>query len=156
MSFVTAMLMLLAPLKRLADVNSALQRGLAAAERVFQLIDHPPEADAGRRTMARATGALRFERVSFRYPGAERDALHEVDLDVRAGELVALVGSSGGGKTTLVNLVPRFLSPTSGRVLIDGVAVDLLHYLSIGTVSFLKLFQIYLSFAFQVRLINAV
>ncbi|HEY5632150.1 MAG TPA: lipid A export permease/ATP-binding protein MsbA [Burkholderiaceae bacterium] len=123
-SFVTAMLMLLAPLKRLADVNSALQRGLAAAERVFQLIDHPPEADAGRRTMARATGALRFERVSFRYPGAERDALHEVDLDVRAGELVALVGSSGGGKTTLVNLVPRFLSPTSGRVLIDGVAVD--------------------------------
>ncbi len=123
-SFITAMLMLLAPLKRLADINNALQRGLAAAERVFDLIDHPTEADLGSATIDRASGAIRFERVSFRYPGAERDALHEVDLDIRAGELVALVGSSGGGKTTLVNLVPRFLAPTSGRVTIDGVSLD--------------------------------
>ncbi|MCL4745015.1 MAG: lipid A export permease/ATP-binding protein MsbA [Burkholderiaceae bacterium] len=123
-SFITAMLMLLAPLKRLADINNALQRGLAAAERVFELIDRPIEEDLGSATIDRASGAIRFEGVSFRYPGAERDALHEVDLDIRAGELVALVGSSGGGKTTLVNLVPRFLAPTSGRVLIDSVAVD--------------------------------
>ncbi len=122
-SFVTAMLMLLAPLKHLADINGPLQRGLAAAESVFELLDHAAERDTGTARIGRARGELRFEQVSFRYPGAERDALHAIDLDVRAGELVALVGSSGGGKTTLVNLVPRFFSPDAGRVLLDGVPI---------------------------------
>jgi len=123
-SFITAMLMLLAPLKHLADINGPLQRGLAAAESVFQLLDHVAEPDPGTQRIERARGALRFEGVSFRYPGAERDALHGIDLDVRAGELVALVGSSGGGKTTLVNLIPRFFAPTAGRILIDGLPID--------------------------------
>jgi subfamily B ATP-binding cassette protein MsbA len=122
-SFITAMLMLLAPLKHLADINGPLQRGLAAAESVFELLDHVAEPDAGTVRIERASGALRFEQVAFRYPSAERDALAGIDLDVHAGELVALVGSSGGGKTTLVNLVPRFFAPTSGRILLDGVPI---------------------------------
>jgi subfamily B ATP-binding cassette protein MsbA len=122
-SFVTAMMMLLAPLKHLADVNGLLQRGLAAAESVFELLDAAGEPDAGTRRIARAQGALRFENVTFRYPGADRDALSAVDLEIRAGELVALVGGSGGGKTTLVNLVPRFFAPDAGRVLLDGIPI---------------------------------
>ncbi len=122
-SFITAMLMLLAPLKHLADINGPLQRGLAAAESVFELLDHVAERDPGAVRIERAQGALRFENVSFRYPGAERDALRGIDLDVRPGELVALVGSSGGGKTTLVNLVPRFFAPDSGRILLDGIPI---------------------------------
>ncbi len=122
-SFITAMLMLLTPLKHLAELNAPLQRGLAAAEAVFSLIDALPEADTGTRTIGRASGALTFERVTFRYGGAERDALHQVDLSIRAGEVVAFVGGSGGGKTTLMNLIPRFHAPTSGRILLDGVPI---------------------------------
>ena len=123
-SFITAMLMLLAPLKHLADINGPLQRGLAAAESVFELLDRLAEPDAGTRSMARCEGAIVFEKLRFRYPGADRDALAGIDLSIRPGELVALVGGSGGGKTTLVNLLPRFIAPSEGRVLIDGVPVD--------------------------------
>ena len=122
-SFITGMLMLLAPLKHLADINGPLQRGLAAAESVFELLDHRAEDETGGQRIERCEGALRFEQVSFRYPGAERDALTGIDLAVRPGELVALVGGSGGGKTTLVNLLPRFIAPTSGRILLDGVPI---------------------------------
>ncbi|MEY3200894.1 MAG: lipid export permease/ATP-binding protein MsbA [Pseudomonadota bacterium] len=119
-SFITAMLMLLAPLKRLTDVNAPLQRGLAAAESVFALMDEPPERDEGRIDLPRARGEIRFEGVRFQYPGAARPALQDIDLTVAAGERLALVGTSGGGKTTLVNLIPRFFSPQAGRILIDG------------------------------------
>ena len=119
-SFITAMLMLISPLKHLADVNAPLQRGLAAAESVFQLLDEAPEPDAGSATLGRARGALAFERVSFNYPGAERPALSDIDLAIRPGETVALVGSSGSGKTTLAALVPRFFAPTAGRIVVDG------------------------------------
>ena len=120
-SFITAMLMLLAPLKHLADVNAQLQRGLAAAESVFQLLDKGEEEDHGTRQLGRARGELAFEQVSFRYPGAASEALRGIDVRVRAGEVVALVGASGAGKTTLLNLLPRFIEPTSGRITIDGV-----------------------------------
>ncbi len=123
-SFITAMLMLLAPLKRLADVNAQLQRGLAAAAAVFALLARPEEADRGTRRLERARGELAFEHVSVRYPGAASDALRDVDLRVRAGEVVALVGASGAGKTTLMNLLPRFLEPSAGRITIDGVPLD--------------------------------
>jgi len=119
-SFVTAMLMLLAPLKRLTDVNAALQRGLAAAESVFALLDTPPEEDRGRIALGRARGELRFENVRFTYPGRREPALEGIDLTVHPGETVALVGPSGAGKTTLINLVARFYLPQSGRVLLDG------------------------------------
>src|SRR5690606_12419983 len=120
-SFITAMLMLLTPLKHLADVNHELQRGLAAAEAVFALLDRPVEADDGTRRVERATGPLRFEHVGFRYPGSETAALADIDLDIRAGEVIALVGTSGAGKTTLVNLLARFIEPTEGRILLDGI-----------------------------------
>ena len=119
-SFITAMLLLLAPMKRLADVNSPVQRGLAAAESVFSLIDEHEEPDRGSNDLGRARGEIRFEKVGFRYPEGARPALHEIDLLIRPGETVALVGASGSGKTTLANLLPRFHAPQQGRILIDG------------------------------------
>jgi subfamily B ATP-binding cassette protein MsbA len=119
-AFMTAMLMLLAPLKHLTEVNTVLQRGLAAAESVFGLIDTPIENDSGKVALGRARGELRFEGVGLTYPTRTEPALAGIDLEVHPGETVALVGGSGGGKTTLVNLLPRFYSPDSGRILLDG------------------------------------
>ena len=119
--FVTMMLMLLTPLKSLAEVNGPMQRGIAAAETVFGLIDSPAERDTGTQELGRARGHLRFENVSFRYPNAANPALSEVTLDVQPGQTVALVGVSGGGKSTFVNLVTRFYDPEGGRLLLDGV-----------------------------------
>jgi subfamily B ATP-binding cassette protein MsbA len=123
-SFITAMLMLTAPLKRITGVNEPLQRGLAAAESVFQLIDEASEKDPGRVEIARARGEIRFDNVSFHYGTPERLALDGITLNVNPGETVALVGSSGSGKTTLANLVPHFYRPTAGRILIDGTDVE--------------------------------
>jgi subfamily B ATP-binding cassette protein MsbA len=119
--FVTLMLMLLTPLKALAEVNGPMQRGIAAAETVFELIDAPTEHDPGTRTIARAQGHVRFEHVKFRYPNAQSLALDDVSLDVKPGQTVALVGMSGGGKSTFVSLVTRFYEPESGRILLDGI-----------------------------------
>lgn len=119
-SFITAMLMLLAPLKRLTDMNSTLQRGLAASESVFSLIDEKPEDDSGRLALGRARGELAFVDVRFTYSQAPRPAVDGISFEVRPGETVALVGASGGGKTTIANLVPRFFHVDSGRILIDG------------------------------------
>ncbi len=120
MGFVTAMLMLLAPLKRLTDVNAPLQRGLAAAESVFQLIDQDAERDAGTIEIARAHGRIDFDQLGFGYPDREQKVLQRFDLSIAPGETVALVGASGSGKTTLAHLLARFYTPTSGRILLDG------------------------------------
>jgi subfamily B ATP-binding cassette protein MsbA len=119
-SFIAAMLMLTAPLKRVTSVNEPLQRGLAAAESVFELIDEPAERDPGTAGMARARGELRFENVSFTYGDPGRLVLDSVSLAIAPGETVALVGSSGAGKTTLAHLVPAFYRPSAGRVTLDG------------------------------------
>ncbi len=122
-SFVTAMLLLTSPLKRITSINEYLQKGLAAAQTVFEVIDTQPEPDEGREDAGRLTGALAFDAVSFRYPGAEGDqppALQTITFAMSPGETVALVGLSGSGKTTLANLIPRFHAPSSGRLLFDG------------------------------------
>jgi subfamily B ATP-binding cassette protein MsbA len=123
-SFITAMLMLIAPIKQLTAVNTTLQRGLAASESVFALLDTPPEEDPGQHKLERARGDIEFDHVSFRYPGADRMALEDVSLRIGAGQTVALVGASGGGKTTISALIPRFYRATSGRLLIDGININ--------------------------------
>ncbi|MBY0571097.1 MAG: lipid A export permease/ATP-binding protein MsbA [Burkholderiaceae bacterium] len=118
--FFTLMLLLLTPLKRLADLNGPMQRGLAASESVFGLIDTPPETDSGENLTVRAQGKLEFVATSFAYPGQEQRALNDINLSIQPGETIALVGMSGGGKTSLVNLVPRFYMPADGDILLDG------------------------------------
>ena len=123
-SFLTAMLMILNPLKHLADVNGQLQRAFAAADAVFHFIDEPIENDHGTQEIERANGALRFEGVRFGYEGSTSLALKGIDLEIKPGETVALVGGSGGGKTTLANLIPRFHSVTDGRILLDDIPIE--------------------------------
>ena len=118
-----AMAMLLTPIKRLTKVNEQLQRGLAAAETIFALLDEPPEPDRGIRAIGHARGEVRFHAVSHRYRDDGGEVLHQLELDVRPGETIALVGPSGGGKTTLMSLLPRFYEPESGDILLDGVPI---------------------------------
>ena len=118
--FIAATGMLLQPLKRLTGINEQLQKGLAACESVFGLIDAAPEDDRGTVEIARARGRITLEGVSLSYPGGARPALADVSLDVAPGETVALVGPSGSGKSSLIHLLPRFYHPASGRVTVDG------------------------------------
>jgi subfamily B ATP-binding cassette protein MsbA len=120
-TFLTAALLLLPPLRHLASLNGPIARMLAAGESVYGLIDSGSETETGTRTIERARGAVSFDRVSFSYPGASAVAVQDVTLDVQPGETIALVGPSGAGKTTLVNLLPRFIEPTSGEIRLDGV-----------------------------------
>ena len=123
MSFLTAMLMLLAPIKRLTDVSSTLQRGLAAAESVFEMLDESPETDTGTLEPETVAGGIVFDHVHFVYPGTEKDALTDLNLSIEAGSTVALVGRSGSGKSTVVSLLSRFYDSTSGEIRIDGMPI---------------------------------
>jgi subfamily B ATP-binding cassette protein MsbA len=118
--FIAATGMILQPLKRLTSVNEHIQKGLAAAESVFALIDEKPEEDRGTVAIDRAKGDIAYEKVSLSYKGGTRPALDVVSLAVRPGETVALVGASGSGKTSLIHLLPRFYHPSTGRITLDG------------------------------------
>ncbi|MEB0136753.1 lipid A export permease/ATP-binding protein MsbA [Actimicrobium sp. CCC2.4] len=130
-SFITAMLMLLTPLKHLAEVNGPLQRGIAAAEAVFALIDTPPERTNGVALTGRSVGHIEFQNVCFAYPEQTLPALANINLTIHPGETVAFVGISGGGKSTLVNLVPGFHTPQSGQICLDGAPLDSLSLTSL-------------------------
>ncbi|MCZ2156561.1 MAG: ABC transporter ATP-binding protein/permease [Bryobacterales bacterium] len=122
-SFVIALLMLYEPVKRLTGIHNIFQQALGASQKVFEYlaIEEEIRDAAGAKDLGPFKQSIRFEKVSFAYPSApERVVLHELDFEVKAGEVIALVGPSGGGKTTLVNLLPRFHDPTSGCVRIDG------------------------------------
>lgn len=124
MSFLTAMMLLFAPVKRITGVAQALQRGLAAADSIFTFLDEAEEPDSGKQPLPQTRGELSFRDVAFRYPGAERDALSGLTFEVPPGQTVALVGSSGSGKTTLASLVSRFYLPSGGQILLDGLPLS--------------------------------
>lgn len=123
-AFITAMLMLIAPIRRLADVANPITRGVAALERGLALLGEAPAETGGSHTSARAQGAIEFDNVSVAFAADRPPALDRVSLSVRPGEIVALVGPSGAGKTTLANLLPRFVACDTGKVLLDGHALE--------------------------------
>ncbi len=120
-AFITAMLMLVAPIKHLSDVMTPITRGLAALERGLALMDDVPAENGGSHQVARASGLIEFDAVGLRYNQEQGPALDGVTLRVAAGEVVALVGPSGAGKSSLVHLLPRFIDPSQGTVSLDGV-----------------------------------
>ncbi len=119
-AFVVAMLALRQPINSMTGLSERIQRGVAAGSDLFAFLDTPVEQDRGELPLVRARGAIRFEDVRFSYDDDKSDALAGVSLDIPAGKTVAFVGQSGGGKSTLLSLIPRFYDPGSGRVLLDG------------------------------------
>jgi subfamily B ATP-binding cassette protein MsbA len=118
-AFVTAMLMLIAPIKHLSEVASPITRGLAAIERGLALIESTPSESEGSFELTRSQGKICFDQVSVQFGGEGAPAIHTLSLTIKPGETVALVGASGAGKTTLVNLLPRFLEPSKGVIRLD-------------------------------------
>jgi subfamily B ATP-binding cassette protein MsbA len=123
-SFITAMLMLIAPIRRLADIANPLTRGVAALERGLTLINDVATENGGHHAPSKVQGALALRGVTVRFREDQHPALDDVTLTVQPGEVVALVGPSGAGKTTLVNLLPRFVLPDTGEVLLDGTPLS--------------------------------
>jgi len=130
-TFLAAAMLLLPPLRHLSALNGPVARMLAAGESVFALIDSAAEQDHGTRTIERARGRIEFRAVSFAYPGTSGAAVEHIDFVTEPGEMIALVGPSGAGKTTLINLIPRFIKPSRGEILIDGVDIQELQLASL-------------------------
>jgi len=120
MAFMTAMIALFDPLKRLTSVNAILQGGIAAGESIFSLLDESAEKDTGTKILKKATGNFEFKKVAFSYNQESDSVLKNISFSVKAGEKIALVGQSGSGKTTLVNLLPRFYDDWQGEITLDG------------------------------------
>lgn len=119
--FFTAAFLLPKPIRQLSDANSEILRGIAAAESLFEVLDEPGETDQGDYEADRCQGKIEFKNLTFGYEGSETQALRNINLTIEPGQTVALVGSSGGGKSSLINLLPRFYDYQQGEILIDGV-----------------------------------
>ena len=124
MSVITSMMVMLTSLKQLTTVQAGMQRGIAAAQDLFGIIDLPGERDTGTTRVERCRGEIALRGVELKYPGQMRPALNGIDLVCPAGTVTALVGPSGGGKSSLVSLIPRFYEPTAGEILLDGASID--------------------------------
>ncbi len=122
--YLTAAFLLPRPIRQLSDANSDIQRGIVAAESLFEVLDEKSEIDDGIYNVARCHGDLEFKNVTFFYEGTEEPALTDISFTAKAGETIALVGASGGGKSTLVNLVSRFYRYEQGEILLDGVNIN--------------------------------
>lgn len=121
-TFLSALLLLLTPIRHLSSLNGSTAAMRVAAESIFEMLDEAEEKDPGTSELKSVRGDVRFEHVSHQYAGADKPSVQDFNLDVKAGETVALVGASGAGKTTLINLIPRFWVPTKGEIYFDGVA----------------------------------
>tara|TARA_B100000787_G_scaffold169375_1_gene160402 strand:+ start:261 stop:2006 length:1746 start_codon:yes stop_codon:yes gene_type:complete len=136
-AFVGALLMLISPIKKLTGINEQIQVGLAAAISIFSVMDAKKEIDTGKKKLKKITGHIEFKNVSFSYEKIKKPILNNITLKIKPGEKIALVGKSGGGKTSLVNLIPRFYDLDSGSILIDKINItdiklnNLRHYLSL-------------------------
>lgn len=126
LQFITAAALIAKPIRQLTDINATVQKGLAAAQSVFSILDADSELDQGTHLLSNVRGDLHFRDVHFVYQGAETEALKGIDLTIAAGTSVAFVGRSGSGKTTLVNLLPRFYEVSSGDLCLDGVNINTL------------------------------
>lgn len=120
-TFLAALLLLMPPLRNLSGVNAGFVMMAVAAESIFSILDDKDEKDKGTVELKECRGDFIFDHVSLRYPNADRDAVHDFNLELKTGDCVALVGLSGSGKSTLVHMIPRFWNPTEGRILIDGI-----------------------------------
>jgi subfamily B ATP-binding cassette protein MsbA len=122
--YLTAAFLLPRPIRQLSDANGDIQKGIVAAESLFDILDEPAESDEGTYQIERCKGALEFKNLSFQYAGANEPALIDINFKVEPGQIIALVGASGGGKSTLANLVSRFYTHETGEILLDGVEIN--------------------------------
>jgi len=123
-SFITAMFMILTPLKRLTKVNSKLQAGIAASHSIFSLLDQTPELDTGTKALDNAQGDIKYQQVNFQYNDEKGSVLNNISFHAKTGQTIAFVGQSGSGKTTLVGLLARFYQITSGKILLDDIDIS--------------------------------
>jgi len=123
-SFFSAMMLMLQPVRRITNVNATLQRGVAGADSLFSIMDEPDEVDTGTVVRDRVDGRIEFRNVSFAYGEETAVVLHDISVTIEAGETLAVVGHSGSGKSTLVSLLPRFYEVTAGEILLDGVPIS--------------------------------
>jgi subfamily B ATP-binding cassette protein MsbA len=123
-TYVTAMGLIFEPIRRITNINATVQKGMAAAKSIFTILDAPSEENNGTQTLGQIEGCIRFEKVSFTYPGAEKPTLTQLDLTIPARKTTALVGQSGSGKSTLANLIARFYTVTDGQITLDDTPLN--------------------------------